>query len=330
MTSPVSSRVFGVGAAEGRQHCPGRDLCSPRRCASRCRPPISGTTSKTWAQKVGLLPTLRTSVGNPRCVAFRWALSRRARNRLQHALNGNPPLRLRLRHKQPPKPYSRQETFEPPRGRIMQSSWRRRYLTGVLAARSGRHARGDWLLVGQVFSTRSSLPSVSVEVIFEGASIAASHLWISLQRQKVRCQWSEAAACDDVSFLRGPVHRPPAREYLRRSSDLLRGSVHPAPAPKVNSIDNHLRLCLAGSGASVPLCSGASSQSCTSTGWQLVLRQAFRRAVLASIVDQRVAVAGIVERLGDGGPACGKPACASLTASCQIHVWRRRGRLVFA
>ena len=30
-----------------------------------------------------------TSVGNPRCVAFLWTLSRRSRNRLQHALNGN-------------------------------------------------------------------------------------------------------------------------------------------------------------------------------------------------------------------------------------------------
>ena len=36
-----------------------------------------------------LHPTLPTSVGNPRCVAFLWTLSRRSRNLLQHALNGN-------------------------------------------------------------------------------------------------------------------------------------------------------------------------------------------------------------------------------------------------
>ena len=56
MTSPASSRVFGVGAVEGRQHCPGRNLCSPCRCISHYRPPICGTSSKTWAQKMHCIP----------------------------------------------------------------------------------------------------------------------------------------------------------------------------------------------------------------------------------------------------------------------------------
>ena len=56
MTSPATTRVFGVGAVEGRQHCPGRNLCSPCRCISRYRPPICGTSSKTWAQKMHCIP----------------------------------------------------------------------------------------------------------------------------------------------------------------------------------------------------------------------------------------------------------------------------------
>ena len=63
---------------------------------------------------------LRARRGRRRCTASHvahisglWTLSRRSRNRLQHALNGNPPLRLRLRHKQPPTPYHRQGTLDP-------------------------------------------------------------------------------------------------------------------------------------------------------------------------------------------------------------------------
>ena len=211
-------------------------------------------TADMWhfEQDVGvedaLHPTLHTSVGNPRCVAFLWTLSRRSRNRLQHALNGNPPLRLRLRHKQPPTPYHRQGTLEPQEDGLCNPAGDADVLLGFLQHKvdvtlaeigclSDKYSPLGHRCALCPWRSFSRVPRLRRH-IFEYHS--NSRKFVASGVKQLRVTMSLFSVDKFTGILPG--------EYLRRSSDLLRGTVHPAPSPKVNSIENHLRLCLAGSG----------------------------------------------------------------------------------
>ena len=86
-----------------------------------------------------------------------------------------------------------------------------------------------------------------MSVIFEGAS----YLWIPLQRKKFVANGVKQLRVTMTLFSVDHFAGRLPGEYLWRSSNLLRGTVRPAPSPNIKSIDNHLRLCLARSGPEV-------------------------------------------------------------------------------